>query len=238
MRNERNEPVGILGGIGPMATVYFMQRVLDLTDASRDQDHLDMLVWNHASIPDRTAYLLGDSDDSPGPVMAEDARQLERAGAKFIAVPCNTAVAFQDEISSAVGIPVIDIVEVTVAAAQDAVPGITSVGILATDGTLRAQTYHRAAEAAGLTPVVPDDVVQKDVMSMIYDGVKAGMPVERDRFDAVVAHLRAKGAGAVMLACTELSILRTDLRVDDPGVVDSLDALAARTVTMAGGRLR
>jgi aspartate racemase len=238
VRNERNEPVGILGGIGPMATVYFMQRVLDLTDASRDQDHLDMLVWNHASIPDRTAYLLGDSDDSPGPVMAEDARQLERAGAKFIAVPCNTAVAFQDEISSAVGIPVIDIVEVTVAAAQDAVPGITSVGILATDGTLRAQTYHRAAEAAGLTPVVPDDVVQKDVMSMIYDGVKAGMPVERDRFDAAVAHLRAKGAGAVMLACTELSILRTDLRVDDPGVVDSLDALAARTVTMAGGRLR
>lgn len=221
-----------------MATVYFMQRVLDLTDASRDQDHVDMLVWNHASIPDRTAYLLGDSDESPGPVMADDARQLERAGARFIAVPCNTAVAFHDEIVSAVGIPVIDIVEVTVAAARAAVPELTSVGILATDGTLRAQTYHRAAVAAGLTPVVPDDVVQKDVMSMIYDGVKAGMPVARDRFDAAVEHLRTKGAGAVMLACTELSILRTDLGVDDPDVVDSLDALAALTVTMAGARLR
>lgn len=234
----RNEPVGILGGIGPMATVYFMRRVLDLTDAARDQDHVDMLVWNHASIPDRTAYLLGDSPDSPGPVMAEDARQLERAGARFIAVPCNTAVAFQDEIASAVDIPVIDIVEETVAAARAAVPGLTAVGILATDGTLRAGTYHRTAQAAGLTPVVPDDFVQKDVMSMIYDGVKAGMPVERERFDAAVAHLRAKGAGAVMLACTELSILRTDLGVDDSDVVDSLDALAARTVTMAGGRLR
>ena len=73
---------------------------------------------------------------------------------------------------------------------------------------------------------------------MIYDGVKAGMPVERDRFDAAVAHLRAKGAGAVVLGCTELSILQTDLEVDDPDVVDSLDALAARTVTLAGGRLR
>lgn len=234
----RNEPVGILGGVGPMATVYFMQRVLEMTDASRDQDHVDMLVWNHASIPDRTAYIVGDSDESPGPVMAEDARQLERAGAKFIALPCNTAQAFQDEVAAAVGIPVIDIVAVTVEAAKAAVPGLTTLGILATDGTLRAETYHRAAEAAGLTPVAPDDVVQKDVMSMIYDGVKAGMPVERERFDAAVEHLRAKGAGAIVLGCTELSILQTDLKVDDPDVVDSLDALAARTVTLAGGRLR
>ena len=234
----RNEPVGILGGIGPMATVYFMRRVLDLTDASRDQDHVDMLVWNHASIPDRTAYLVGDSSDSPGPVMARDARQLERAGATFIAVPCNTAVAFQDEIAAAVDIPVLDIVAETIDAARAAVPGLSAVGILATDGTLRAETYHRAATAAGLTPVVPDDVVQKDVMSMIYDGVKAGVPVERDRFDAAITHLRERGAGAVLLACTELSILRTDLAVDDADVVDSLDALAARTVTMAGGRLR
>ncbi len=234
----RNEPVGILGGVGPMATVYFMQRVLEMTDASRDQDHVDMLVWNHASIPDRTAYIVGDSDESPGPVMAEDARQLERAGAKFIALPCNTAQAFQDEVAAAVDIPVIDIVAVTVEAAQAAVPGLTTLGILATDGTLRAETYHRAAEAAGLTPVTPDDVVQKDVMSMIYDGVKAGMPVSRDRFDAAVAHLRAKGAGAIVLGCTELSILQTDLKVDEPDVVDSLDALAARTVVLAGGRLR
>lgn len=118
-------------------------------------------------------------------------------------MPCNTAVAFQDEIASAVEIPVLSIVDETVAAAVAAVPGLTSVGILATDGTLKAETYHRAALAAGIAPVVPDDVVQKDVMSMIYDGVKAGMPVERSRFDAAVQHLRTKGAGAVMLACTE-----------------------------------
>ncbi|EAP97051.1 putative aspartate racemase [Janibacter sp. HTCC2649] len=234
----RNEPVGILGGVGPMATVYFMQRVLEMTDAGRDQDHVDMLVWNHASIPDRTAYIVGDSDESPGPVMAQDARELERAGAKFIALPCNTAQAFQDEVAAAVTIPVIDIVAVTVEAAKAAVPGLTTLGILATDGTLRAETYHRAAEAAGLTPIAPDDVVQKDVMSMIYDGVKAGMPVSRDRFDAAVEHLRTKGAGAIVLGCTELSILQTDLKVDEPDVVDSLDALAARTVVLAGGRLR
>lgn len=234
----RNEPVGILGGVGPMATVHFMQRILALTDASRDQDHVDMLVWNHASIPDRTAYLVGESDDNPGPVMAADARELERAGAKFIAIPCNTAQAFHDEVQDAVTIPVIDIVEATLSAARAAVPGLRTIGILATDGTLRARTYHRAAADAGLDPIAPDDDVQKDVMSMIYDGVKAGMPVERERFEAAVAHLRARGADAIVLGCTELSILRTDLRVDDPDVIDSLDALAERTVTLAGGRLR
>lgn len=221
-----------------MATVYFMQRILQATDASRDQDHVDMLVWNHASIPDRTAYLVGDSDESPGPVMAEDARQLERAGAKFIAVPCNTARAFLEEVQAAVDIHVLDIVAETVSAAQAAVPDLTTIGILATDGTLRSRIYHDTATERGLTPVEPDDVVQKDVMSMIYDGVKAGRPVERDRFDAAVDHLRAKGARAIVLGCTELSILQTDLGVDDADVVDSLDALAARTVTMAGGRLR
>lgn len=234
----RNEPVGILGGVGPMATVYFMQRILQMTDAGRDQDHVDMLVWNHASIPDRTAYIVGDSDESPGPVMAEDARQLEAAGATFIAVPCNTARAFLDEVQAAVEIDVLDIVAETVDAAQAAIPGLTTLGILATDGTLRSRIYHDTAIERGLTPVEPDDVVQKDVMSMIYDGVKAGMPVERGRFDAAVAHLRAKGAGAIVLGCTELSILQTDLAVDEPDVIDSLDALAARTVTLAGGRLR
>lgn len=234
----RNEPVGILGGVGPMATVYFMQRILQMTDAGRDQDHVDMLVWNHASIPDRTAYIVGDSDESPGPVMAEDARQLEAAGATFIAVPCNTARAFLDEVQAAVEIDVLDIVAETVDAAQAAIPGLTTLGILATDGTLHSRIYHDTAIERGLTPVEPDDVVQKDVMSMIYDGVKAGMPVERERFDAAVAHLRAKGAGAIVLGCTELSILQTDLAVDEPDVIDSLDALAARTVTLAGGRLR
>lgn len=234
----RNEPVGILGGVGPMATVYFMQRILEMTDAGRDQDHVDMLVWNHASIPDRTAYIVGDSDQSPGPVMADDARALERAGATFIAIPCNTARAFLDEVREAVDVDVLDIVAETVDAAQQAIVNLATIGILATDGTLRSRVYHDTATARGLTPVEPDDVVQKDVMSMIYDGVKAGMPVSRDRFDAAVEHLRAKGAQAIVLGCTELSILQTDLKVDEPDVIDSLDALAARTVTLAGGRLR
>ena len=117
-------------------------------------------------------------------------------------------------------------------------PGLRRLGVLATDGTLLAGTYATAAAAAGLELVVPDEDAQREVMSIIYDGVKAGMPVPRRRFDAAVEHLRGRGAEAVVLGCTELSVLHEDLGVDDPRIVDSIDALARRVVERAGAPLR
>ena len=110
--------------------------------------------------------------------------------------------------------------------------------MLATDGTLLAGTYAAAAAAAGVDLVTPTPEVQREVMSIIYDGVKAGEPVPRERFDAVVDHLRGQGAEAVALGCTELSVLYEDLGVDDPTVIDSIDALARRVVLRAGAPVR
>jgi aspartate racemase len=233
----RDEPVGVLGGLGPAATVHFMARVVERTDASRDQDHVDLLVWQHGSIPDRSAFLLGHGE-SPEPVLVADAVALERAGARFIAIPCNTAVVWVEQMRAAVSIEVLDTVAETVAAAKQAVPGLTRLGVLATDGTLLAGTYARAAAAAGLDLLTPSSEVQREVMSIIYDGVKAGEPVSRERFDALVAHLRELGAEAVALGCTELSVLHEDLGVDDHTIVDSIDALARRVVERAGATLR
>ena len=227
----------MLGGLGPAATVHFMHRVVELTDAQRDQDHVDLLVWQHGSIPDRTAFLLGHGE-SPEPVLVADAVALERAGARFVAIPCNTAVVWVEQMRAAVSIEVLDTVAETVAAAQRAVPGLRRLGVLATDGTLLAGTYAAAAAAAGVELVVPDPDVQREVMSIIYDGVKAGMPVPRSRFDAVVEHLRGRGAEAVALGCTELSVLHGQLGIDDPAVVDSIDALARRVISRAGAPLR
>ncbi len=231
----RDEPVGVLGGLGPAATVHFMARVVELTDAHRDQDHVDLIVWQHGSIPDRSAFLLGHGE-SPEPVLVADAVALERAGARFIAIPCNTAVVWVEQMRAAVSIEVLDTVAETVDAARAAVPGLQRLGVLATDGTLLAGTY--AAAAAGLDLLTPSAEVQREVMAIIYDGVKAGEPVSRERFDAVVAHLREQGAEAVALGCTELSVLNEDLGVDDPTVVDSIDALARRVVERAGAPLR
>ncbi|HYN65875.1 MAG TPA: amino acid racemase [Ornithinibacter sp.] len=233
----RVEPVGVLGGLGPAATVHFMRRLVELTDAHRDQDHVDLLVWQHGSIPDRSAFLLGHGD-SPAPVLVADAVALERAGARFIAIPCNTAVVWVDQMRAAVSIEVLDTVAETVDAARAAVPGLRRLGLLATDGTLLAGTYGAAAAAAGVDLVTPSPDVQREVMSIIYDGVKAGEPVPRARFDAVVDHLRGLGAEAVALGCTELSVLHGELGVEDHTVVDSIDALARRVVLRAGAPLR
>ena len=234
---RRDEPVGVLGGLGPAATVHFMTRVLELTDAARDQDHVDLLVWQHGSIPDRTAFLVGEGE-SPEPALVADAVALERAGARFVAIPCNTAVVWVESMRAAVAIEVLDTVAESVARARVLVPGLRRLGVLATDGTMRAGTYATASAAAGLELVVPEPEVQREVMAIIYDGVKAGMPVSRERFDAVVRHLRERGAEAVVLGCTELSVLHEDLGVDDPTIVDSIDALARRVVERAGAPLR
>ena len=233
----RDEPVGVLGGLGPAATVHFMQRVLELTDAHRDQDHVDLIVWQHGSVPDRSAFLLGHGE-SPEPVLVADAVALQRAGARFIAIPCNTAVVWVEQLRAAVSVEVLDTVAETVEAARRAVPGLQRLGLLATDGTLLAGTYDAAAAAAGVELLTPFPEVQHEVMSIIYDGVKAGEPVARDRFDAVVDHLRGRGAEAVALGCTELSVLHEDLGVADATIIDSIDALARRVVARAGAPLR
>jgi aspartate racemase len=234
---ERDEPVGVLGGMGPEATVHFLRRMVELTDAARDQDHVDLLVWQHGSIPDRTAALTG-RGESPEPVLVADARALERAGARFIAIPCNTAVVWVEQMRAAVDIDVLDTVDETVRAAQAAVPGLRRLGVLATDGTLHAGTYAAAAERAGVELVVPRDEVQHEVMSVIYDGVKAGRPVQRERFDALVDHLRGRGAEVVALGCTELSVPAGDLGVAAPTVVDSIDSVVREVIRRSGAPLR
>jgi aspartate racemase len=133
---------------------------------------------------------------------------------------------------------VLDTVAETVEAARRAVPGLQRLGVLATDGTLLAGTYAAVAAAAGIDLLTPSPEVQREVMTIIYDGVKAGEPGPRARFDAVVDHLRDRGAEAVALGCTELSVLHEDLGVDDATVIDSIHALARRVVLRAGAPLR
>lgn len=233
-------PVGVIGGVGPQATAYFLDMVVRLTEAARDQDHLDMVVLNHATIPDRTAFIVGESDEDPGPVMAEDARRLERFGVQFLVLPCNTAHHFTDEVAAAVQVPLLNIVEETVAEAMRRVPGLRTLGLLATTGTARAGVYQRAAQRHGITCVLPEDDGQATVMRIIYEQVKAGRPVDAEAFAAVVAGLRARGAEAVVLGCTELSVVAADLRLlaTDRLLVDSLDVLARRTIERAGHRVR
>ncbi|NLF04982.1 MAG: amino acid racemase [Actinomycetales bacterium] len=231
--------VGVIGGVGPLATAYFLDMVVRLTQAERDQDHVDLIVFNHASIPDRTAFVVGDSEENPGPVMAQDARRLEAFGAELLVLPCNTAHTFTEEIARSVRIPLVSIVEETIDEAQRRVPGLARAGILATTGTVRSEVYHRALRARGVEPLVPDDAGQAAVMEIIYEQVKAGRPVDLEALRTVVASLVSDGAQVVLLGCTELSVVAQDEDLlADPLYVDSLDVLARATITRAGRQVR
>ncbi|GAA4690436.1 aspartate racemase [Promicromonospora umidemergens] len=241
--------VGVLGGVGPLATVLFMERVARLTDAARDQDHVDMMVLQHATVPDRTAFLLGRSTDDPGPVLAADARRLARAGVGFLVLPCNTAHAFAGAIAAATSVPLLSAVDVTVSAvlSDDTWTGRLSgsrpeaVGLLATEGTVESGVYLDAFAAHGIKTLVPDVAGQAAVTSLVYDGVKAGRGGDLTTLEGVVGDLRLRGAGAIVLGCTELSVAAEATPGDLlPGVVlvDALDELARATVLRAGRRLR
>lgn len=226
--------VGVIGGLGPAATTYFMERVIDFTEAARDQDHINMVVFNHATTPDRTAWITGVNDEDPLPVMINDAESLAKLGVSFIVIPCNTAHYFYEDIQQAVEIPVVNIVTETVRYAALQVNNMHCIGIMATDGTVFTKSYQQAAEKKGFSWVAPDESMQKATMRMIYDGVKCGRPVSRAAFDEVANHLRKKGADCIILGCTELSVLKRDLQIVDEDVIDSIDVLAIETVRRTG----
>lgn len=230
--------VGVIGGVGPAATVCFLDKVVRLTAADRDQDHVDLVVLQHSTIPDRTAFILGSSGDDPGPVMAEDARRLTALGVEFIAVPCNTAHFFTEEVQAASGVPVLSIVDETLDEVV-ARGGVDTIALLATSGTLTSGVYQRAAEARGLGVVEPEPDEQARVMSVIYDQVKAGRPADVPMLTGVAEALLARGAQVAVLGCTELSVVADEAGLlSDPRYVDSLDVLARRTVERSGHTLR
>ena len=137
--------VGVLGGLGPKATVYFMDMVVDNTKASCDQEHIDMIVYNHASIPDRTSYILDNSCDNPIPYLISDAKMLENLGCNFLVMPCNTSHFMYDEIQESIKIPLINM-PYEVGKLINENNEIKKVGILATKGTLKAKIYERYLE--------------------------------------------------------------------------------------------
>jgi len=190
--------------MGPLATVDFYAKLVRLTPAHADRDHLRVIIDSNPKIPDRTAGLTGEGPD-PTPALVATARGLERAGADLIAIPCNSAHAYLPAIRSAVAIPVLDIMHEVAAAVATFTPRPRAVGLLATPGTIRAGLYHRALAAHDIGVVDCSEEEERDVLGAIK-AVKGGDlgPRVRQRAGEVAAALIARGAGAVVLGCTEI----------------------------------
>ena len=231
MNNKKSPVLGILGGLGPMATVYFYELLTSHTDADCDQDHIDIIINSHATTPDRSAFITGRSDDDPLAVMVEDIRRMKTYGADLVAIPCNTAHYFYDKLKASTDLPILNIMEET--AAKLASLGVRRAGILATDGTVYSGTYDRFLSAHGIDCIRPAQDDQKTVMRIIYDEIKNGKSPDVDAFLALSERLRGAGAEALILGCTELSLIKKHYDLP-PYFIDSLDVLAAATIEACG----
>ena len=225
----REKIIGVLGGMGPLATADFYAKLVRLTPARADQDHLRVIIDSNPKIPDRTAGLSGEGPD-PTPALVDTARGLERAGADLIAIPCNSAHAYLPAIRRAVAIPVLDIMHEVAAAVASLAPRPRSVGLLATPGTIRAGLYHRALAGYGIEIVDCSEEEEVDVLQTIkaVKGGDLGQGV-RLRARAVAAALIARGAEAVVLGCTEIPLVLGPEQVPAP-VFDGTEILAAAAV--------
>lgn len=223
--------LGVIGGLGPMATAFFMQMVIEMTKADTDQEHIEMLIHNCPSIPDRTSYILGKSVENPGRLMAAIGRKLAENGADVIAIPCITANYFYGELSEAISVPIINIIEETTGYLAER--NVRTVGLMATDGTLESGLFQSSLQAAGIKVVLPGENGQQDVMHLIYRNVKATRPAEMNRFERVSKELRDKGAQVIILGCTELSMIRRDEKIGS-GYLDAMQVLAKCSVELCG----
>lgn len=224
---EKNKLLGILGGLGPMSTVYFYELLTSMTKACRDQDHIDMVISSHATTYDRTAYIIGKSSDNPLDMMIPDAKKLVEFGADVIAIPCNTAHYFYESLAAEINVPILNIIEESVKYLKSR--GIKKFGLLATDGTVKSNTYQKYCLSHGIECVVPDDERQKRIMEIIYEEVKKAKPVNMESFFEISHYMRSIGCQCVILGCTELSLIKRDEKLDD-FYVDSLYCLALSTI--------
>jgi len=222
--------IGILGGMGPAATLDFYGRLVDLRGAGSDEEHPPCLLNSATQVPDRTNHIVGVGPD-PTPILVEAVMVLEAGGADFVAIPCNTAHAYLRAMREAVGIPVLNMIAIAVAAVQREVPDSRQVGIMATTGTLTTGLYDGLLLEAGCEPLHPNESDQVQVMEAIHS-IKAGQIGPDERLQRTARALADRGASAIIMGCTEIP-LGLDTKSCPVTVVDATQTLAEMTLSLA-----
>lgn len=225
--------VGILGGMGPAATVDMMRRVIELTPAQDDKDHIRMLVDNNPQVPSRIEAILKGSGDDPGKVLASMARNLEGQGAEFLAMPCNTAHYYLDSITAVVQIPMLNMVQLAADHIRKQHPGVERVGLLASSALQEILLYEPYFARHGIRVMYPATRSQSQLMELIC-AIKADVANsgKAQALQVAAEDLENSGAECLLIACTELSVVGDSL---DTGlnVYDASEILAAAIVEEA-----
>jgi aspartate racemase len=234
MAESTQKTVGVMGGMGPDATVDFMAKVIALTDSGRDQDHVHMIVDQDPSVPNRQEAIRNGSTEVTHALGAM-AKRLEDAGADFLVMVCNTAHVFLDEVHATTGIPFISIVDESVREIDRVCPDARKVGVMATDGCLRTNIYQDAVVASGRQALEPESEELVELMRLITE-IKAGNQGEdiASAMQALANGLVDKGADVIISGCTEIPLVFDGENCKVP-VIASTDVLAERTLEFAKG---
>ena len=228
----KKKVIGILGGMGPEATADLFIRIIRATPAKRDQDHIRVIIDSNPRIPDRTAAIMG-RGPTPLREMMKTAKNLERAGADLIIIPCNTAHYYYEELKRGIRIPVLNIVGLTAQMVRNQFSNIKKVGFIGTTGTIISGIYDQALQKR---VIYPPQKLQDKVMEAIYDKIKAGQINEgKDIIIEVATHLIMEGAEIIVCGCTEVSLVLKSVDVPVP-VIDPLQILAETAVAEALGK--
>ncbi|MDF3000972.1 MAG: amino acid racemase [Bacillota bacterium] len=235
---EEKKVLGVLGGMGPLATQLFYKMIIEKTDARCDQEHLDMLILSHATMPDRTKAIMEGRTEELFQLLRKDVMTLEANGAGVIAIPCNTSHVLADRLQEVISVPIIHMIRETAAYLARLFPQKDrKVGILATDGTINIGLYQKELQKSGLIPVVPSEKSQKLVMKLIYDGIKNGGEIDFADFLTIQEELKNEACDAAILACTELSCFKEQYKLP-PYYIDAMDILTERSILSCGGNIK
>lgn len=226
--------IGILGGVGPEATADLFKKIIRVTPAKKDQDHIETIIISNPNIPDRTCAILENGED-PIPEMLKTAKTLEAIGASCILIPCNTAHYFYNQLQEQLSIPIINMVHETAKFIKVNYPDVRRVGLLATTGTIQSKIYAFELAKYDIEVIVPEKDIQENfVMESIYGtrGIKAGFKKKpRTLLKYAALHLQEKGAEVIIQGCTEIPLVLTKSHCDQPHV-DPTRILAMRAVDL------
>lgn len=225
--------LGVIGGMGPMATSVFFEKVIENTVAGADQDHINMIILNHATLPDRTSVILNKTEDTFLHAVEKDLKLLESAGVANIAIPCNTSHYFYDKMQEMTGVNIIHMIDETCKTIQQTYGEQSKVGILATNGTVSSGIYEKGCNAYNMQLYKPNKVYQDQIMNTIYN-VKSDLDIDVNVIENIIKDLiHNEGCSCVILACTELSCLKLSDDVT-PYCVDAMDVLVERSIEYSG----
>ena len=224
--------IGILGGMGPEATIDLFYKIIKFTPSEKDQDHLRIIIDNNPKIPDRTAAILGKGED-PLPALQKSARNLEKAGVDFIIIPCNTAHYFLSQIQKSVKIPILNMIEETAKETQKRISPIQKVGLLASIGTYKTEIYHQHFKKYNIEIISPEEKDKEKVLKVIH-AVKAGNLSEKIKKNIlkIAQKLIDKRAEAIITGCTEIPLILKEGDIPVP-IIDPTQALAKAAVQKA-----